>query len=110
MALNIQATKWTVIVAFVADILLLGIMLVGLFRLDCHRHGALATGHFLWNQVGRCRFLPAVVLSIHFYIFCTKGVIWLMLATAAGILPVVRLSSSLLCYSHSMYRCLLALT
>jgi hypothetical protein len=41
-----------VIVAFVTDIVLLGIMLVGLFRLDCHQRGAFATGRFLWNQVG----------------------------------------------------------
>ncbi|KAF8487275.1 hypothetical protein DFH94DRAFT_20755 [Russula ochroleuca] len=64
---NIQATKVTMIVAFVTDILLLVIMLVGLFRLDCHRHGTLATGRFLWNQ----------------------GVIWLLLATVAGVLPTV---------------------
>jgi hypothetical protein len=40
------------IVAFVTDILLLIIMLVGLFRLGCHTQGSLATGRLLWNQVG----------------------------------------------------------
>jgi hypothetical protein len=42
----------TMIIAFLSDVFLLIIMLVGLFRLDCHRSGALATGRFLWNQVG----------------------------------------------------------
>ena len=40
------------IVAFVTDIFLLLIMLAGLFRLGCHKQGSLATGRFLWNQVG----------------------------------------------------------
>ncbi|KAH9988695.1 hypothetical protein BJV77DRAFT_730138 [Russula vinacea] len=66
-ALNISTTKATVIVSFVTDILLLVIMLVGLFRLESYRKGAMATGRFLWNQ----------------------GVIWLFLATFAGILPTV---------------------
>jgi hypothetical protein len=51
-ALNISTTKATVIVSFVTDILLLVIMLVGLFRLESYRKGAMATGRFLWNQVG----------------------------------------------------------
>jgi hypothetical protein len=66
-ALNVQATKATIIVSFLTDVSLLIIMLVGLFRLDCHRPGALATGRFLWNQ----------------------GVIWLLLATVAGVVPTV---------------------
>jgi hypothetical protein len=53
MVLNIQVTKMATIVAFVTDLLLLAIMLVGLFRLGCHRQGAFATGRFLWNQVGQ---------------------------------------------------------
>jgi hypothetical protein len=51
-ALNINTGKATMIVSFVTDILLLVIMLVGLFRLESHRPGAMATGRFLWNQVG----------------------------------------------------------
>ncbi|KAH9988694.1 hypothetical protein BJV77DRAFT_730093 [Russula vinacea] len=66
-ALNISAAKATVIVSFVTDILLLVIMLVGLFRLESYRPGAMATGRLLWNQ----------------------GVVWLVLATFAGILPTV---------------------
>ncbi|KAF8487264.1 hypothetical protein DFH94DRAFT_704549 [Russula ochroleuca] len=50
-ALSVEASKITMIVSFLTDVFLLIIMLVGLFRLDCHRHGALATGRFLWNQV-----------------------------------------------------------
>ncbi|KAH9988687.1 hypothetical protein BJV77DRAFT_1151795, partial [Russula vinacea] len=66
-ALNINTAKATVIVSFVTDIILLVIMLVGLFRLEACRPGAMATGRFLWNQ----------------------GVIWLFLATFAGVLPTV---------------------
>ncbi|KAF8466572.1 hypothetical protein DFH94DRAFT_857436 [Russula ochroleuca] len=65
--LNFQDTKVTMIIAFLTDVFLLIIMLVGLFRLDCHRRGAVATGHFLWNQ----------------------GVIWLLLAILAGVVPTV---------------------
>ncbi|KAH9988691.1 hypothetical protein BJV77DRAFT_729994 [Russula vinacea] len=65
--LNVQDFKVSMIIAFLTDIFLLIIMLVGLFRLDCHRPGALATGRFLWNQ----------------------GVIWLLLAIVAGIVPTV---------------------
>jgi hypothetical protein len=50
--LNIEVFKVPTIVGFVTGILLLIIMLVGLFRLGYHRHGAFATGRFLWNQVG----------------------------------------------------------
>jgi hypothetical protein len=38
--------------AFATDLLLLIVMLAGLVRLGCHRQGTLATGRFLWNQVG----------------------------------------------------------
>ncbi|KAF8487267.1 hypothetical protein DFH94DRAFT_20344 [Russula ochroleuca] len=65
--LNVQASKAAIVVSFVADLLLLIIMLVGLFRLDCHRNGASATGRILWNQ----------------------GVIWLLLAIVAGVVPTV---------------------
>jgi hypothetical protein len=65
--LNFQDTKVTVIIAFLTDAFLLIIMLIGLFRLDCHRRGAVATGRFLWNQ----------------------GVIWLLLAILAGVVPTV---------------------
>jgi hypothetical protein len=51
-ALNISAAKTSMIVSFVTDILLLIIMLVGLFRLESYRSGGMATGRFLWNQVG----------------------------------------------------------
>jgi hypothetical protein len=55
------------IVSFLTDVSLLIIMLVGLFRLDCHRNGASASGRILWNQ----------------------GVIWLLLTTVAGVVPIV---------------------
>jgi hypothetical protein len=67
-AFNVQATKLTMIVSFLTDVSLLIIMLVGLFRLDCHRNGASASGRILWNQ----------------------GVIWLLLATVAGVVPTCR--------------------
>ncbi|KAH9988682.1 hypothetical protein BJV77DRAFT_729311 [Russula vinacea] len=64
---NIETSKATMIVACVADILLLVIMLVGLFRLGFHRQATQSTGRFLWNQ----------------------GIIWLLLATVTGVLPTV---------------------
>ena len=48
-----QDTKVTITIGFLTDVSLLIIMLIGLFRLDCHRHSALSTGRFLWNQVDR---------------------------------------------------------
>ncbi|KAF8487270.1 hypothetical protein DFH94DRAFT_687740 [Russula ochroleuca] len=64
---NIQTSKATMIVACVADVVLLIIMFVGLLRLGCHRHRTQSTGRFLWNQ----------------------GIIWLLLATVTGVLPTV---------------------
>ncbi|KAH9979636.1 hypothetical protein BJV74DRAFT_125419 [Russula compacta] len=64
---NIQTTKVTIIVAFISDILLLIIMLVGLFRSNYHRSDAFGWGRLLWKQ----------------------GVVWLSLAIIAGILPTV---------------------
>lgn len=47
-------------------------------------------------EPGGTELIPlAVVLSIHFFIVCSKGVIWLLLATTAGLLPVVSLASIL---------------
>jgi len=71
--INFQSTKVTMVVAFVTDILLLIIMLAGLFRLGCHRHGSLATGRLLWNQ----------------------GVVWIFLATVAGMAPTIFVSLNL---------------
>ncbi|KAH9991868.1 hypothetical protein BJV77DRAFT_471102 [Russula vinacea] len=67
VALNIQATKLTMIVAFISDILLLIMMLRGLFLRGYHQRSALYTGRFLWSQ----------------------GIIWLFLAIISGILPTV---------------------
>ncbi|KAH9988686.1 hypothetical protein BJV77DRAFT_729632 [Russula vinacea] len=64
---NVQASKAAITVSFLSNVALLIIMLVGLFRLDCHRPGAMATGRFLWNQ----------------------GVIWLLVAVVAGVVPTV---------------------
>ena len=61
---NIQSTKVTIIVAFVSDVLLLIIMLVGLFRDDYHRSDALGWGRLLWKQVRCGESSLAVVLSI----------------------------------------------
>ncbi|KAH9973637.1 hypothetical protein BJV74DRAFT_904493 [Russula compacta] len=75
---NIQATKVTMIVAFVSDIILLIIMLVGLFRDDHHRSDAFGWGRLLWKQCSQFN---------NFY--DAEGVVWLLLATVAGILPTV---------------------
>jgi hypothetical protein len=97
---NIQTTKVTMIVAFVSDILLLIIMLIGLFRDDYHRSDAFGWGRLLWKQVRCGESSLAVVLSLNNF-FVREGVVWLSLATVAGILPTVSLACSLhFSFSH----------
>ena len=71
MALNIQATKVTIVVAFITDVLLLIIMLLGLLpRGRRHNIRTTSTERFLWNQVGSMRSSLVVVLSIHLCVLC----------------------------------------
>ncbi|KAI9508558.1 hypothetical protein F5148DRAFT_1283934 [Russula earlei] len=64
---NIQSTKPNIILALATDLVLVGIMLVGLLRLGYHERGAFGIGHLLWKQ----------------------GLIWLLIATVAEVPPAV---------------------
>ncbi|KAH9977428.1 hypothetical protein BJV74DRAFT_154799 [Russula compacta] len=64
---RIDGIQLSTIVALVTDVVLLLIMLFGVFRLRRHDDGTMALGQLLWNQ----------------------GIIWLILATAAEVTPVV---------------------
>jgi len=65
--LNAESNKFTIIVMFVTDVVLLLTMVVGLFRLRYHGGDTFELGRLLWRQ----------------------GVIWLLLGTAAELTPVL---------------------
>jgi len=64
---NLRITKFNILVSLGTDIILLLIMFFGLHRLGFHERSALGLGHLLWKQ----------------------GVIWLLVATIAEVLPAV---------------------
>jgi len=64
---NAETSKLGTTSTFVTDIVLLLIMLVGLLRLRVQGAGALSLGQLLWKQ----------------------GIIWFLIATAAGALPTI---------------------
>ena len=64
-------------------------MFFGLLRLGFHERGAFGLGRLLWKQVGYCFLSLVVVFSPHVVIHIRKGVIWLLVATFAEILPAV---------------------
>jgi len=64
---RMDSIKLSTIVALATDIGLILIMLLGLFRLRRRGGGIMALGRLLWNQ----------------------GIIWLLLATVAGVTPTV---------------------
>ncbi|KAI0287041.1 hypothetical protein BC826DRAFT_76133 [Russula brevipes] len=70
---NVEISKLSTISAFVTDIILLLIMLVGLLRLRVQGVGMLSLGQLLWKQ----------------------GIIWFSIATLAGALPTIFLLSHL---------------
>ncbi|KAI0002184.1 hypothetical protein BJV74DRAFT_39641 [Russula compacta] len=70
---NIHSTKLNILVSLATDIILLLIMLFGLLRMGVHQRGAFDLGRLLWKQ----------------------GLIWLLIATIAEILPAVFLCLNL---------------
>ncbi|KAH9958703.1 hypothetical protein BC827DRAFT_546237 [Russula dissimulans] len=72
--LNTEGNKLNIIVSLITDIVLLLIMLVGLLRLRSEGGGRFGIGLLLWNQ----------------------GLIWLLIATAAEVPPVVAGLNSML--------------
>lgn len=86
---SMDSIRLSTIVAFVTDVILLSIMLVGLSRMRRHGDGTMTLGRLLWNQVGQCFFLPTAVPSAHRRIFIREGVIWLVVAVVAELTPTV---------------------
>ena len=77
------------LVTLATDIILLLIMFFGLRRLGFHERGAFGLGSLLWKQVGYLCFSLAVVFSAHMVVRIHEGVIWLLVATIAEVLPAV---------------------
>src|SRR5579863_3741947 len=90
--IHMESIKLSTIVALTTDIGLILIMLLGLLRLRRRGGGIMALGRLLWNQVGLWHFFLSILLSIRLCISVHKGIIWLLLATAAGVTPTVVLS------------------
>ena len=90
---NLPSSTLNLIAIPATDISLLLIMLVGLFRLRSEGMGMVGLGRLLWKQVipvfiSRGSFHP--LISYHF----GKGILWLLLALAAEVPPVVSLTIS----------------
>ena len=89
---NSHSSKLNIIVTLIVDVMLLLTVLVGLLRWCSDGLGMFGIGRLLWKQVGYQSFPSAVMPSVHSYGFCSsvrKGVIWLLLATAAEVPPTV---------------------
>ena len=94
MATNIETTRHTVIMSLVTDLVLLVIMLLGLFRMCVRLGGRFALGDFLWKQVGDNSSPSLSYPTFSNGLLACEGVIWLLLATAAEVPPMVRLAIS----------------
>ena len=84
--------KPTLIITVITDTILFVTMLIGLFRLLTGSSSTFGLARLLWKQVGRhvppLRALkPLTLFSI------LKGIIWLLIATVAGIPPTASFAS-----------------
>ena len=77
------------LVTLATDITLLLIMFFGLLRLGFHERGAFGMGRLLWKQVGYWFFSLTMVFSAHMVVRIHEGIIWLLVATIAEVLPAV---------------------
>ena len=90
--LKFEATKPTVFASLLTDVVLLLIMLIGLLRLRLGAGGAFGLRRLLWNQVRWWSFFLALIYTVSLMrISIQKGIIWLILATAAEVPTSVRL-------------------
>jgi len=64
-------------------------MFFGLLRLGFHERGAFGLGRLLWKQVCYWCFSLAVMFSAYMMVRIHKGVIWLLAAIIAEVLPAV---------------------
>ena len=86
---NLDVAGLNIVVSLASDVTLLLIMFFGLRRLGFHDRGAFGLGRLLWKQVGYRCFLLVVVFSAHMVTRIHEGVIWLLVATIADVLPAV---------------------
>jgi hypothetical protein len=86
---NLYISERNILVTLATDMILLLIMFFGLLRLGFHERGAFGLGRLLWKQVGYWCFSLAVVFSAYIVVRIHKGVIWLLVATIAEVLPAV---------------------
>ena len=82
-------SELNIFVTLATDIILLLIMIFGLLRLGFHERDAFGMGRLLWKQVRYWCFLLAVMFSAYTVAHICKGVICLLVATIAEVLPAV---------------------
>jgi hypothetical protein len=89
LIVNMHISELNILVTLATDIILLLTMSFGLLRLGYHERSAFGLGRFLWKQVRYWRFWPWCPLSANILLFIHKGLIWLLVATIAEVLPAV---------------------
>jgi hypothetical protein len=89
---NVEICKLSIVSFFVADTILLFIMLAGLLRLRRRGSGSHKLWHFLWKQVGHWRFSLVVLLTTDAF-DGHEGIIWFVVAAVAELPPAVSLAS-----------------
>jgi len=93
---NMESNKLTIIAMFTADTVLALIMLIGLLRLRGHGGGMFNLGRLLWKQVSAGGDTGPLWCSRSPNAFSVReGVIWLLIATAAGLITVASTASFL---------------
>jgi hypothetical protein len=102
--LNSERSSLNLIAMLITDIALLVIMLVGLLRVRTSGGGTFGLSKLLWKQVGVTALPDRSYFNSSICCLFRKGVIWLLIAIAAEVPPVVSQTSfSLL--SVSFIRC-----
>ena len=86
---NLHIIKLNILVSLAGNVSTLLIMSFGLLRLGYHDREAFGLGRLMWKQVGYLCFSLAVVFSAHMVARIHEGVIWLLIATIADVLPAV---------------------
>ena len=89
LIVNWNISKLNYLVTLTTDTILVLLMFFGLLRLGFHERDVFGLGRLLWKQVRYWCFSQAVVISAYMMARIHKGVIWLLVATIAEILPTV---------------------
>ena len=89
LIVNWNISKLNYLVTLTTDTILVLLMFFGLLRLGFHERDVFGLGRLLWKQVRYWCFSQAVVFSAYMMVRIHKGVIWLLVATIAEILPTV---------------------